>query len=89
MSKLIGRAPARFRDWHKEGALYWVAVLVCGIVAVFTWCALDGSGGALAGLKDAVITSEHLSAAFHHPIHGVTLDGERFFRAGRLNGTSA
>ena len=50
---------------------------------------LDGSGGALAGLKDAVITSEHLSAAFHHPIHGVTLDGERFFRAGRLNGNSA
>jgi iron complex transport system ATP-binding protein len=50
---------------------------------------LDGNGGALAGLKDEVITSGHLSAAFHHPIHGVTLDGERFFRAGRLNGLSA
>jgi iron complex transport system ATP-binding protein len=50
---------------------------------------LDGNGGALAGLKDEVITSDHLSDAFHHPIHGVTLDGERFFRAGRLNGPSA
>jgi iron complex transport system ATP-binding protein len=47
---------------------------------------LDGKGGALAGLKDDVVTSEHLSAAFHHPIHGVTLGDELFFRAGRLNG---
>jgi iron complex transport system ATP-binding protein len=49
---------------------------------------LDGRGGAIAGLKNDVITSEHLSAAFHHPIHGATLDGELFFRAGRLNGTT-
>ena len=49
---------------------------------------LDGKGGALAGLKDHVVTSEHLSAAFHHPIHGVTLGDELFFRAGRLNGLS-
>jgi iron complex transport system ATP-binding protein len=49
---------------------------------------LDGRGGAIAGLKNDVITSEHLSAAFHHPIHGATLDGELFFRAGRLNGPS-
>jgi len=48
---------------------------------------LDGKGGALAGLKDDVITSEHLSAAFHHPIHGVMLGDEPFFRAGRLHGT--
>jgi iron complex transport system ATP-binding protein len=48
---------------------------------------LDGKGGALAGLKDDVITSAHLSAAFHHPIHGVTLGDELFFRAERLNGT--
>lgn len=50
---------------------------------------LDGNGGSLAGRKDEVITSEHLSAAFHHPIHGVTLGDELFFRAGRLNGRSA
>ena len=49
---------------------------------------LDGKGGALAGLKDDVVTSEHLSAAFHHPIHGVTLGDELFFRAERLNGSS-
>ena len=47
---------------------------------------LDGRGGALAGTRDAVITSAHLSAAFHHPIHGVTLGDELFFRAGRLDG---
>ncbi|QWT19369.1 ABC transporter ATP-binding protein [Bacillus sp. NP157] len=45
---------------------------------------LDGHGSALAGPKDAVVTSEHLSAAFHHPIHGTTIDGEIFFRAERL-----
>jgi len=47
---------------------------------------LDGRGAAMAGPKDDVITSGHLSAAFHHPIHGVTLGDELFFRAGRLNG---
>ncbi|MDF3982937.1 ABC transporter ATP-binding protein [Luteibacter sp. PPL554] len=45
---------------------------------------LDGRGHALAGPAREVITSEHLSAAFHHPIHGIELDGERFFRAARL-----
>lgn len=48
---------------------------------------LDGRGHALAGRVDDVITSEHLSAAFHHPIQGIELDGERFFRAGRLTDT--
>lgn len=48
---------------------------------------LDGKGSALAGLKDDVITSAHLSAAFHHPIHGVTLGDELFFRAEPLNGS--
>lgn len=50
---------------------------------------LDGRGHALAGPVDEVITSEHLSAAFHHPIHGIELGGERFFRAGRLTDTSS
>ncbi|MET0618260.1 MAG: ABC transporter ATP-binding protein [Luteibacter sp.] len=49
---------------------------------------LDGKGGALAGPRHQVITSDHLSAAFHHPIHGVTLGDELFFRAERLNGMS-
>jgi iron complex transport system ATP-binding protein len=49
---------------------------------------MDGKGGALAGLKNEVITSEHLSAAFHHPIHGVMLGDELFFRAERLTGAS-
>lgn len=48
---------------------------------------LDGRGHALAGPAREVITSEHLSAAFHHPIHGIELDGERFFRAARLTDT--
>jgi len=50
---------------------------------------LDGRGGAIAGPKDDVVTSAHLTAAFHHPIHGVTLGDELFFRAGRLNGDVA
>jgi iron complex transport system ATP-binding protein len=47
---------------------------------------MDGKGGAMAGSKDDVITSEHLSSAFHHPIHGIMLGNEVFFRAGRLTG---
>jgi iron complex transport system ATP-binding protein len=50
---------------------------------------LDGHGGALAGAKDAVITPANLTAAFHHPIRGVTVDGEVFFRAARLTDTRA
>lgn len=49
---------------------------------------MDGKGGALAGRTNDVITSGHLSAAFRHPIHGVTLGDELFFRAERLNGVS-
>ncbi|KAF1006262.1 MAG: putative siderophore transport system ATP-binding protein YusV [Luteibacter sp.] len=49
---------------------------------------LDGQGHAIAGDIATVITSDHLSAAFHHPIHGVDIDGERFFRAGRLTDTT-
>jgi len=45
---------------------------------------LDGHGGALAGVKEAVVTPAHLTAAFHHPIRGITIDGELFFRAARL-----
>ncbi|KJV35837.1 ABC transporter ATP-binding protein [Luteibacter yeojuensis] len=45
---------------------------------------LDGHGSALAGRKHDVVTSEHLTTAFHHPIHGTTIDGEVVFRAARL-----
>ncbi|MGA7436658.1 MAG: ABC transporter ATP-binding protein, partial [Luteibacter sp.] len=48
---------------------------------------LDGHGGALAGTKDTVVTPAHLTAAFHHPIRGITIDGEVFFRAARLTDT--
>jgi iron complex transport system ATP-binding protein len=48
---------------------------------------LDGHGRALSGTKDTVVTSANLSAAFHHPIHGITIDGELFFRAARLTDT--
>lgn len=45
---------------------------------------LDGQGHAIAGDIASVVTGDNLSAAFHHPIHGVDIEGERFFRAGRL-----
>jgi iron complex transport system ATP-binding protein len=48
---------------------------------------LDGHGGALAGTKDNVVTPANLTAAFHHPIRGTTIDGEVFFRAARLTDT--
>jgi iron complex transport system ATP-binding protein len=48
---------------------------------------LDGHGGALAGSKDAVVTATNLTAAFHHPIRGIAIDGELFFRAARLTDT--